>query len=103
MKRAILIATVVGAAALAVGAGSMARRSAHKPQRLTRYSLVHGCYRVRTASGQLQGPYRMQATTLATYLLYSSDGRFAGPGLSLVSAPSGSTEWRVGGHFTLTN
>jgi hypothetical protein len=102
MRRAILVVALVAAAGLAAGAASIARRSAPK-HKLTRYSLVHGCYKVRPASGQPQGPFRMQATALATYLLYSSDHRYAGPDLTLVASPSPSTEWRVSGHFKLTN
>ncbi len=72
--------------------------------KLTRYSLVHGCYMVRRASGAVLGPFTMQATTLGQYLLY--DGNYLGAGLTPVSAPSDSTVWRVDGRlgsFTITN
>jgi hypothetical protein len=58
---------------------------------LTRYSLVHGCYVLRTASGQL-GPFTMQAAALGQYLLYGVHGDFLDPSLSQSTAP---TIWTV--------
>jgi hypothetical protein len=71
------------------------------PKNLNRYSLVHGCYMVKLASGRALGPFRMQAATLGEYLLYN--GTYLGAGLATVSAPGQSTVWRVDGHFTMTN
>ena len=48
-------------------------------QALDRYAVVHGCYAVSTAGKAVEGgPFRMQATTLAQYLLYAKDGRYLG-------------------------
>ena len=94
MKRfapALIVATALAAAAQPAGA-------------VTRYSLVHGCYRLQLSSGKRLGPYRMQAAALGQYLLYN--GRFLGSNLKLSGAPS---VWTVGsgartlriGHKTL--
>ncbi len=84
--------------ALAVPAASLGRTPP-----LTRYSLVHGCYYVRPASGGRLGPFRMQASALGEYLLYGIHDNFLGPGLKMVASPSNSTIWRVDRHFHLTN
>ena len=68
----------------------------------TKYSIVHGCFQVQGAEG---GPFRMQATTLAEYLLYSKDEKFLAADGSLAEAPSEATEWRAsekGGGIELT-
>jgi hypothetical protein len=83
---------------------------------LTRYSLVHRCFRVRSRpSGvpiaQTAGPFRMQATTLGIYLLYGVRGVFlteTGHGkVEPADAPSSAAEWAVDGDatrgFTMTN
>jgi hypothetical protein len=70
---------------------------------LTRYSLVHGCYYVRSGSHRRLGPFRFQATTLGQYLLYGKKRNFLGKGLKLVAAPSRATTWRAGGRLRLTN
>ncbi len=70
---------------------------------LTPYSLVNGCYQLRLSSGSLLGPYRMQATTLAQYLLYSQAHQFLGAGLRDVATPSQSTVWQVNSQLQLTN
>jgi len=45
-----------------------------------KYALVHGCYALRAANGQLvaeqAGPFRMQATDLGRYMLYGKAGDF---------------------------
>src|SRR3954447_10253846 len=45
-----------------------------------KYALVHGCYALRAANGQLvaeqAGPFRMQATDLGRYMLYGKAGNF---------------------------
>ena len=71
--------TVAVSAAMIVGLGSspastVARRLATTPQPQTRYSLVHGCYALRSPSGgdaiaAAVGPFRMQAAALGIYLL----------------------------------
>jgi hypothetical protein len=127
MRRTALLALVI---ALAAGLGFAAvanapaaspkrhRRAArHKPTKhkpapvTTRYSLVHGCYAVRTASGQAippaDAPFRMQATALGQYLLYGVHGDFLGRQLTPVATPSDDTVWQVQGDarrgFTITN
>jgi len=68
----------------------------------TKYSLANGCFEV---TGAPAGPYRMKATTLAQYLLYTKDGQFLtadGP----ADAPSEAAEWRAtddGGAVKLTS
>ena len=62
--------------------------SAHAAE--TRYSIVHGCFEVPGATG---GPFRMQATTLAEYLLYSKDERFLAADGTLAAEPDPQTEW----------
>ena len=91
MRRIGLVVAVL----LAVGAAPAAGAE-------TKYSIVHGCFQVQGAEG---GPFRMQATTLAEYLLYSKDRRFLAADGSLADAPSGQTEWRAtakGGEVQLT-
>ncbi len=102
-----MLAAALTLAATAASAGA---------QPLTPYSLVHGCYLLRTpGSGapiaQGQGPFRMQAAALGVYLLYEPDGSYlsdAGSGaLQSDAAPSPASEWTVTGaagqDFTLTN
>jgi len=72
---------------------------------LNRYSLVHGCYSLRSAAGQElgsgDGPFRMQAAALGVYLLYGSHGDYlvdtGAGGLQAAAAPSPAAEWRVDG------
>jgi hypothetical protein len=103
---ALVVMSVIFAGALfAVGGAASPPAKAGRaiPPNLSRYSLVHGCYSVRTASGQVLGPFRMQAATLGQYLLYRGPGNFLGAGLKPESSPSNSTVWVVEGHFTITN
>jgi hypothetical protein len=74
----------------------------------TRYSIVNGCFGLRSESlGRVVGgPFRMQATTLGEYLLYGKDRDFltvtSGGGIGRETQPSVSAEWRVdpdGGAF----
>ena len=58
----------------------------------TKYSVANGCFEV--ASGAPAGPYRMQATTLAQYLLYTKDQQFLTPD-GPVDQPSEAAEWRA--------
>jgi hypothetical protein len=101
VKRIVAMSVAVVVLSVVPAAGTAGRPGASR--KLTRYSLVHGCYSLRQASGRTLGPFRMQATALAQYLLYSASGRFLGPGFTMSTAPSRSTEWQVGGHFTITN
>ena len=57
----------------------------------TKYSIANGCFEV--ARGAPAGPYRMKATALAQYLLYTQDEKFldagAGRPTSRARRPSG--------------
>src|SRR5688500_709929 len=58
----------------------------------TKYSIANGCFEL--AGGAPAGPYRLKATALGQYLLYTNDERFltpAGP----ADAPGESAEWRA--------
>ncbi|MDX6673693.1 MAG: hypothetical protein QOH11_1111, partial [Solirubrobacteraceae bacterium] len=79
----------------------------------TRYTLANGCYTLQSPSGQVVAGgdhVRMQATTLASYLLYRPDRTFlAAQGNGSVAPgqqPSPAADWRVkeapGGTFTLS-
>ena len=97
-----------------VGVAAPANAPASGP--LTRYSLVHGCFGLRSRpSGapiaRAAGPFRMQATTLGIYLLYGVRGNFLTEtedgAVAPRAAPSASAEWIVDGDatpgFTMTN
>src|SRR5947208_12788486 len=116
VRRALLIVAAVVAAVATSLSGSAARTVVGQPARghqLTRYSLAHGCYALRTGrSGPVAGgPFRMQTAALATYLLYTPSGQYlndSGRGLRQAAAtPSAASEWRVDGRrltgFELTN
>ena len=59
----------------------------------TKYSIANGCFEV--ASGAPEGPYRMKATALGQYLLYTQDEKFLTPN-GLADEPSEAAEWRAG-------
>jgi hypothetical protein len=95
---------------------AVAHRPAARRPALTRYSLVNGCYTLRspadgTPIAPTAGPFRMQAAALGVYLLYGPQGDYltdAGAGtLQAVNGPSTSAEWSVGGSsadgFTVSN
>ena len=124
-----------GAAALLACAAAMAAAPpgavASTASAEDRYSLVHGCFGLRsvadggyvakagdgydTAAGSLSGaePFRMQATDLGKYLLYGAAEDFlavdATPvvgGIASADAPSDDSDWTVdeaGSAFTLVN
>lgn len=100
------------------GPGSVGARTAAigPPAGLTRYSLVNGCYTLRSRPGgaalaAADGPFRMQAAALGVYLLYTPGGSYlvdaGGGGLQTAGAPSSAAEWRVQESarrgFSLTN
>ena len=99
---------VLGAMALVVAAvaGLPAAASADD----ARYALVHGCYDLAPAGGgPSTGPYRMQATRLGGYLLWTKDQKFlAGSSdgtVGPVDQPSPAVDFTVDGSkddFTLT-
>jgi len=93
----------------------------------TRYSVVNGCFALAAPGGGYvakgagsyapsangvgaAAAFRLQATDLATYLLYDTDREFLGVRgneIVAVKEPSPRTEWKLreapGGTFTLTN
>ena len=76
-------------------------------QALDRYAVVRGCFDASVGGKAVEGgPFRMQATTLAQYLLYAKDGRFLGAE-GLTAAPSPAAEWKAadapGDGLMLTN
>jgi microsomal dipeptidase-like Zn-dependent dipeptidase len=83
------------------------------PSTQNRYTLVHGCYALRTGTavlGAADSPYRMQATTLGVYLLYGIHSDFlaqTSTGLAPAATPSRRAEWRVNGSsllgYSITN
>ena len=102
--RFALVLPVLAASAFALAPGASApaagRHSSAKAAPVTnRYSLVHGCYDVRQASGSViapsDGPFRMQAAALGQYLLYGVHKDYLGQGLSPVASPGPSTVWQV--------
>jgi hypothetical protein len=58
----------------------------------TKYSVANGCFAVE--SGAPEGPYRLKATTLAQYLLYTQDEQFLTPD-GPAAQPSEAAEWRA--------
>jgi hypothetical protein len=117
----VAVATGVIASLGATAASTIARRLStpqhSTPQHAaTRYSLVNGCYELRSPAGShpiaaAQGPFRMQAAALGIYLLYGPQDDYLidrGAGtLQAASSPSTAAEWRVDGSstrgFTITN
>src|SRR6185503_6499451 len=58
----------------------------------TKYSVANGCFAV--ADGAPEGPYRLKATTLAQYFLYTKDQQFLTPD-GPKPQPSEAAEWRA--------
>ncbi|HYH59650.1 MAG TPA: hypothetical protein VD790_10590 [Thermoleophilaceae bacterium] len=61
----------------------------------TRYSIANGCFEVK---GAPDGGYRMKATALGQYLLYTEDRKYLaadGGGVAVADAPSDAAEWRA--------
>jgi hypothetical protein len=112
---AVLLGGVVAAldpSASGVPAATAAAPLAVAPSApLTRYSIVNGCLRLRSATtgqelGSAAGPFRMQATALGEYLLYGVHRDFLADASteSTLASPGASTVWRVAGPpFVLTN
>jgi hypothetical protein len=107
-----VVATVVFAFAPGASAPAASGHASAPATSITnRYSLVHGCYDVRQASGQLiapsDEPFRMQAAALGEYLLYGVHRDYLGQGLSPASSPGPDTVWQVSGDsrkgFRMTN
>src|SRR5215212_3634218 len=71
-----------------------------KAQKQTRYSLVHGCYALKSGKKTLPGAghVRMQATALGSYLLYRPDRTFLAAqdgAVAPASEPSPAADWNV--------
>ncbi|MDT4942226.1 MAG: hypothetical protein QOJ34_2315 [Pseudonocardiales bacterium] len=111
-----LVLSVVAVAAPGHPGVQPAAAAPFTPSTANRYTLVHGCFEVRTGPGAGvvvgagSSPYRMQATTLGEYLLYGTHQDFlAQTGLTVgpVAAPSRRAEWQVTGTgatgFTMRN
>ena len=60
-----------------------------------RFALVNGCYEL-AGAGAPQGPVRMQATRLGSYLLYTKDRRFV-TAKGVAAAPSDAADFAVEG------
>ena len=113
LATAAMPVAIVCAAVLATGVSSgthvAAGQLATPP--LDRYSIVHGCFTLTTGGQPVAGgPFRLQATSLAHYLLYTTGGRYLAAGTmatTIASAPDATTIWTVGGDsaagFTFTN
>src|SRR3954452_16919849 len=78
-------------------------------KKLTRYSLVHGCYQLKAGGKAVSGAehVRMQATALGSYLLYRPDRPYLAAqdgAVAPASDPSPAADWVVTGKrlFTLT-
>ncbi len=110
------VAAALIVALVACAASSASSAAATRAQSLTRYSLVNGCYALRSATdggplASAQGPFRMQAAALGIYLLYGARGDYLTASstgtLRSQSTPSTAAEWRVDGGsgqaFSLTN
>src|SRR5688572_31170746 len=80
----------MGRIGLALLAAALMAAPAHAAD--TKYSVANGCFEV--ASGAPAGPYRLKATALAQYLVYTKDAQFLtadGP----APEPSKAAEWRA--------
>src|SRR3954471_17378479 len=87
----------------------VAASPAQAAKQQTRYSLVHGCYALKSGGKAVPGGehVRMQATALGSYLLYRPDRTFLAAqdgAVAPASDPSPAADWVVKGKriFTLT-
>jgi len=83
------------ATAVALLAFLIPTAAAHAAGENDRYALVHGCYDL-VGAGAPQGPVRMQATRLGSYLLYTKDRRFV-TASGVAAAPSDAADFAVDG------
>ncbi|MDX6665739.1 MAG: hypothetical protein QOG68_1945, partial [Solirubrobacteraceae bacterium] len=73
-----------------------------------RYALANGCYELTSGAQSVAGPFRMKATALGSYMLYTKDEKFFarnGSAVTTATAPSADADWTVDGTtgaFTLT-
>ncbi|MFL5844957.1 MAG: hypothetical protein ACJ762_09715 [Solirubrobacteraceae bacterium] len=74
----------------------------------SRYALANGCYSLTAGGDTVAGPFRMKATDLGSYMLYTEDQQYFarnGAATTTAAAPSGNADWLVEGTtgaFTLT-
>jgi hypothetical protein len=108
------VAAVVIVVLASSAASTVARRLPARHQPMTRYSLVHGCYALRSPAkrpiASADGPFRMQAAALGVYLLYTPQSEYLidqGGALQTASQPSTAAQWTVTGSsrhgFTMTD
>jgi hypothetical protein len=81
------------AALLAAGVPGVAQAAGEDD----RYALVHGCYDLAGPGAPAGGPFRMQATALGHYLLYTKDRRYLAAGGTLAAEPSPAADFEVTG------
>lgn len=118
-RAAVVAGVAAGMIVILAGspASTVARRlTTPRVTALTRYSLAHGCYALRSASSRSRiaaadGPFRMQPAALGIYLLYTPKGQYLSDevsgSLQTDSTPSPASEWLVTGSarhgFTIGN
>src|SRR5687767_54908 len=129
LARFALATTVVALLALPASASAQSTAGGYGSDATAddRYSIVHGCFALRSQSngsyvaksgagyaasaGAIGGatPFRMQATDLGKYLLYDPDQEFlaaTGPAITADAEPSNNSDWTVnesGDVFTFVN
>jgi hypothetical protein len=72
--------------------------SAHAAPDSSVYALANGCYELSPSTGL--GPFRMQATALGSFMLYTKDGKYlthSGSAFATAAAPDASTDFAVDG------
>jgi hypothetical protein len=87
-------------AGTATASAPQPRAAARTPAPTTRYSLAHGCYRLRSSGREIaaaSGPFRMQPAALGEYLIYGIHDDFLGPAMAPVASPDQSALWLVKG------
>jgi hypothetical protein len=112
----MLAGAIVFVALGSSASGTVARKPAPSPQPSTRYSIVNGCYTVRSAATNApiwatNEPVRMQAAALGVYLLYTPGGNYlvdtGGGTIATAGTPGNAAEWTLNGTaaqgFTITN
>src|SRR3954454_7708417 len=88
---------------LAILVSALPAHAAQAAKAQTRYSLVHGCYALKSGGKTIPGAghIRMQATALGSYLLYRPDKTFLaaqnGGTVAAASEPSPAADWVVKG------
>jgi hypothetical protein len=100
----LIAAAVVGAVLTSLHASDA--QTVHKARApVTKYTLAHGCFALRSAAGRpigaTYGPFRMQPAALGVYLLYTPKGEYlndaGGGSLQPAATPGPASEWSVTG------